>query len=91
MGCLSEYELNNECGKRYSTGPLKANIMILGDGRANQQAPLAIMQTLWLREHNRIAASLGRMNPRWSDEKIFQVSFYALPFKNIVSWDIESV
>ncbi len=47
---------------------------IQGDGRANQHPSLAIMQNLWLREHNRIAAQLGNINPGWNDETLFQAS-----------------
>jgi hypothetical protein len=49
-------------------------ITIQGDGRANQHPSLAIMQNLWLREHNRIAAQLGNINPGWNDETLFQAS-----------------
>lgn len=38
----------------------------------NEQIDLALLHTLWLREHNRIAFELSRLNPRWSDEAIFQ-------------------
>jgi len=43
-----------------------------GDGRVNEQIDLALIHTVWLREHNRIAFELSRLNPRWSDEAVFQ-------------------
>lgn len=43
-----------------------------GDGRVNEQIDLALLHTLWMREHNRVAFELSRLNPRWSDEAIFQ-------------------
>ncbi|CAG9766731.1 unnamed protein product [Ceutorhynchus assimilis] len=43
-----------------------------GDARVNFQPQLALMHTLWYREHNRIATDLGKLNPDWNDEQIFQ-------------------
>jgi len=45
---------------------------LAGDSRVNEQVDLAVMHTLWLREHNRVAADLARLNPTWNDETLFQ-------------------
>ena len=44
----------------------------LGDSRVNQLIGLTAMQTIWHREHNRVADELARVNPRWDDERTFQ-------------------
>ncbi|XP_057375843.1 peroxidase-like [Daphnia carinata] len=43
-----------------------------GDVRAQENPQLAIVHTLMMREHNRIARALEQLNPLWSDEVIFQ-------------------
>nr|CAH0110491.1 unnamed protein product [Daphnia galeata] len=42
------------------------------DSRVNQLIGLTVMQTVWHREHNRVAGELSRINPKWDDEKVFQ-------------------
>ncbi|XP_066994780.2 peroxidase [Anabrus simplex] len=43
-----------------------------GDTRVNEQIELAVIHTIWLREHNRVARELTRLNPSWNDETLFQ-------------------
>uniref|UniRef100_A0A0A9Z8J0 Chorion peroxidase n=1 Tax=Lygus hesperus TaxID=30085 RepID=A0A0A9Z8J0_LYGHE len=43
-----------------------------GDGRVNEQVDLALMHTIWMREHNRVARVLQQLHPRWSDEALYQ-------------------
>ncbi|KAJ8977727.1 hypothetical protein NQ317_019401, partial [Molorchus minor] len=42
-----------------------------GDTRTNQMVTLAVLHTVFLREHNRIADFLAKLNPHWHDERIF--------------------
>ena len=43
-----------------------------GDSRVNEQANLAVMHTLWMREHNRIARELKRLKRSADEETLFQ-------------------
>lgn len=43
-----------------------------GDSRVNEHIGLAALQTLWAREHNRLAETLQLLNPHWPDEVLFQ-------------------
>jgi len=45
---------------------------LAGDQRVNQNLGLAALHALWLREHNRLALELSRINPQWDDETLFQ-------------------
>ncbi|XP_071965528.1 peroxidasin homolog isoform X2 [Antedon mediterranea] len=45
---------------------------LAGDFRANEQLGLLSMHTIWMREHNRIAQELLKINPHWSGEQIYQ-------------------
>jgi len=49
-----------------------SNLFIAGDVRANEQASLTAMHTLWMREHNRLADELRGKEPGLSDDEIYE-------------------
>ncbi len=49
-----------------------SQLFLAGDVRANENPELIAMQTLFLREHNRLAAAAAAGNPSWTDEQLFQ-------------------
>ncbi|XP_037547967.1 eosinophil peroxidase [Nematolebias whitei] len=45
---------------------------IAGDVRVDENTALTSIHTLFVREHNRLARELKRMNPQWDSETIYQ-------------------
>lgn len=53
--------------------PLDATgFFMAGDVRANENIELTAVQTLFVREHNRLATQIASRNPSWNDEQIYQ-------------------
>lgn len=63
----------NEAGLSNAGGP-SDSLFLAGDVRANENAALTAMQTLWVREHNYWAAELASENPSLTDEEIYQAA-----------------
>ena len=61
----------NEDGFDNAGGP-SDTLFLAGDVRANENAALTTMQTVWVREHNRLADKIAATNTELSDEEIYQ-------------------
>jgi hypothetical protein len=48
------------------------NLFVTGDVRGNENVELTALQTLYVRNHNLIAAELQREHPTWTDEQLYQ-------------------
>jgi peroxidase len=53
-------------------GAPASSLFLAGDTRANENVELTAMQTLFVREHNRLADSYAGLHPTWTDEQIYQ-------------------
>jgi peroxidase len=62
----------NTAGLPNAPSPDVPTFFLAGDVRANENAALSAMHTLWVREHNRLAEEIAANDPSLSDEEIYQ-------------------
>lgn len=54
---------------------------LAGDDRVNEQPTLTVMHTILVREHNRMASQLAKINPHWNDDRIFHETRHLMAAK----------
>ncbi|KAK1899682.1 Eosinophil peroxidase [Dissostichus eleginoides] len=66
----------NMCATRkrvtYDTNAREVPCFLAGDDRVDENIALTSIHTLFMREHNRLARQLKRMNPQWDSETLYQ-------------------
>jgi len=65
---------DNTVGTPSECGAFRDGVSAAGDLRADENVVLTTVQTLFMREHNRIADRLKSANPSWTDEQVFQAA-----------------
>nr|XP_056720949.1 eosinophil peroxidase-like [Euleptes europaea] len=70
---LAFLPFSNQSGFCTGTDPeKKIPCFQAGDNRADEMTDLTVLHTLFLREHNRLATELKRLNPWWDGETLYQ-------------------
>jgi hypothetical protein len=57
---------------RDAFGPFPPADFVAGDSRVNDTIVLTVMQTLFMREHNRLVDQLAASHPQWSHDALYQ-------------------
>jgi peroxidase len=64
--------INASVGGMADDGSLpESQMFVTGDSRGNENVELTVLQTLFLDNHNRLAAELQKENPTWTDQQLF--------------------
>lgn len=64
--------LPNATPPQGAPGPGETPLFLAGDVRANEQANLTAVHTLFMREHNRLATRINALYPELSDDEVFE-------------------
>ncbi|XP_038123612.1 eosinophil peroxidase isoform X2 [Cyprinodon tularosa] len=64
--CATRRKITNDTNAR------EVPCFIAGDGRVDENIALTSLHTLFMREHNRLARQLKRLNPHWDSETLYQ-------------------
>lgn len=66
--------LDTPLGLKNASASGRATLFAVGGDRVNAAPQTAMVNTVWLREHNRLAAMLEAKHPDWDDERVFETA-----------------
>ncbi|MEM8724480.1 MAG: peroxidase family protein [Pseudomonadota bacterium] len=66
--------LDTPLGISKSTAAMRETLFAVGGDRANAAPQVSMLNTLFLREHNRLAGIIASSNPGWNDERVFDAA-----------------
>ena len=66
--------LDTPLGIDHTTPEMRETLFAVGGDRANAAPQVAMLNTLFLREHNRLADRIADGNPGWSDDHVFDAA-----------------
>src|SRR5438105_7537051 len=66
--------LDRPLGFNNASPEAKAKLFAVGGDRVNATPQVSMMNVLFLREHNRLAALIEQHHPDWDDERVFQTA-----------------
>ena len=66
--------LDTPLGISKSTPAMRETLFAVGGDRANAAPQVSMINTLFLREHNRLAGIISASNPDWNDERTFDAA-----------------
>jgi len=66
--------LDTPLGIDHTTPDSRKTLFAVGGDRVNAAPQTAMMNVLFLREHNRVAGLIEKNNPDWNDERIFETA-----------------
>jgi prostaglandin-endoperoxide synthase 2 len=66
--------LDMPLGISHATPEGRASLFAVGGDRVNAAPQTVMMNTLFLREHNRLASLLEAANPDWDDDRVFETA-----------------
>lgn len=53
---------------------IRGGCSLVGEERGDENIALTTMHTLWVREHNRIARGLRKINPTWEETQVYETA-----------------